>query len=350
MYLKSFEMQGFKSFPDKTALLFGPGVSTVVGPNGSGKSNIAEAMRWVLGEQSPRALRCEKKMEEIIFHGTTLRSPLGFAEATLYLDNATGLFPLPHQEIAITRRLYRSGESEYYINRAAVRLKDILNLFMDTGLGRDGYSIIGQGRISEILSEKDEDRRKVFEEASGISRYRHRKEESERRLKSAEENLLRVGDKIEELEYQVGPLKEQADKARQYLLYHDELRGLEINVWMDALDKLRAGYEQVREDFRIASEHLESGQGALETLYAEIEALSEQARAQNLLAEEIRAELSALEAHAAELESALAVCDATMSHNDENIARLTEEMSAGAGREEGLSAQIEARRAHLDTL
>lgn len=350
VYLKSFEIQGFKSFPDKTALVFGDGVTAVVGPNGSGKSNIADAARWVLGEQSPRALRCEKRMEEIIFHGTEHRGPVGFAEVSLLLDNSGGLFPMEQHEVLVTRRLYRSGESEYYINRASVRLKDVLDLFMDTGLGRDGYSLIGQGRIGEILSEKSGDRRRVFEEASGISRYRHRKEESERKLQLAEENLTRIGDKIEELELQVGPLREQAEKARRYLHMRDELRGLEIALWLDQLDKLRDGFGKVHDDYHAVSEQLSAGQAAVEALYAELEELSEAERDNHRQAEQLRAEHAALAAAAGELESAMAVLRNTMAHNEENMARIRAEQEQGRGRDGGLAAQMEERRAHMGAL
>ncbi|MDR3206833.1 MAG: AAA family ATPase, partial [Oscillospiraceae bacterium] len=273
MYLKSFDIQGFKSFPDKVSLIFGGGLTAVVGPNGSGKSNIAEAAQWVLGEQNPRALRCEKRMEEIIFHGAAHRGPMGFAEVSLLLDNSGGLFPMEQQEVLVTRRLYRSGESEYFLNKTAVRLKDVLELFMDTGLGRDGYCLIGQGRIGEILSDKSGDRRRVFEEASGISRYRHRKEESERKLALAADNLLRIGDKIEELELQVAPLREQAETARTYLRMRDELRGLEINLWLEALQKLRLSHDRVRDNYTDLTAQLEAGKMAVDELYAEAERL-----------------------------------------------------------------------------
>ena len=350
MYLKSFEIQGFKSFPDKVSLVFDQGVSAVVGPNGSGKSNIAEAVRWVLGEQNPRALRCEKRMEELIFHGAAHRGPMGFAEVSLLLDNSGGLFPMEPDEVTVTRRLYRSGESEYYINRAAVRLKDVLELFMDTGLGRDGYCLIGQGRIGEILSEKSGDRRRVFEEASGISRYRHRKEESERKLVLAEENLTRIGDKIEELELQVTPLREQAETARQYLNLRDELRGLEIGLWLETLDKLRTSFDKVRDHYRAVSEHLESGQAAVEDLYAEAERVQEEERSCVRQAEETRDALSVLEGETAELDSAVAVLRTTIKNNEENMERLRAEQSSGQDRDGGLLTQIEDRQSHLAEL
>ena len=237
LYLKALEIQGFKSFPDKVRLTFEKQVTCIVGPNGSGKSNISDAILWVTGEQSTKALR-GGKMEDVIFGGTQKRSQMGFAEVSLILDNADGAFNIESSEVMITRRYYRSGESEYYINRRLVRLKDITELLMDTGMGHEGYSIIGQGRIDEILSAKSTDRRDIFEEAAGISRYRHRKEESERKLQRTDENLVRVNDKISELELQVEPLRGQAETAKKYLVLRDELRGIEISVWADTLEKL----------------------------------------------------------------------------------------------------------------
>ena len=213
MYLKALEIQGFKSFPDKTRLTFEKNITAIVGPNGSGKSNISDAILWVMGEQRSKALR-GSKMEDVIFGGTQKRSALGYAQVSLIIDNSDRIFDSDSTEIMLTRRYYRSGDSEYYINREAVRLKDINSLLMDTGLGRDGYSIIGQGRIAEIVSTKSTDRREVFEEAAGISRFRYGKEEAERKLQRTEENLLRINDKIEELEIQVSPLKRQSEVAK----------------------------------------------------------------------------------------------------------------------------------------
>ena len=223
MYLKSLDIQGFKSFPDKISLRFGDDITAIVGPNGSGKSNISDAIRWVMGEQSTRALR-GNKMEDVIFGGTQKRPQLGFAEASLIFDNADRYFPVDSDEVMITRRYYRSGENEFYLNKQSVRLKDVNELFMDTGLGREGYSNISQGRIDEILAVKSTDRREVFEEAAGISKYRHRKEETERRLERTEENLTRIQDKISELELQVEPLREQSEKAKKYLEYQSDRR------------------------------------------------------------------------------------------------------------------------------
>ena len=216
MYLKALEIQGFKSFPEKTTLTFENNITGIVGPNGSGKSNISDAILWVMGEQRTKTLR-GSKMEDVIFGGTEKRTPLSYAQVTLLLDNSDHLFDLDTSEVSISRRYYRSGDSEYYINKEQVRLKDVNSLLMDTGLGRDGYSVIGQGRISEIISNKSADRREVMEEAAGISRFRYRKEDAERKLQKTEENLVRVNDKIEELELQVEPLRRQSEVAKKYL-------------------------------------------------------------------------------------------------------------------------------------
>ena len=269
MYLKALEIQGFKSFPDKTMLTFGEDITAIVGPNGSGKSNISDAIRWVMGEQSTRALR-GGKMEDVIFGGTAKRKQTGYAEVSLVLDNTSHIFDMEESEVMVTRRYYRSGESEYYINRRSVRLKDVNELFMDTGLGREGYSIIGQGKIDEILSVKSADRREVFEEAAGISRYRHRKEEAERKLERTQENLVRITDKIDELELQVEPLRIQSEKARQFLIYRDELRGLEISLWLEQLEKIRAGAIKVLSDYENAVRQKEEAQAQVEDTRAQI--------------------------------------------------------------------------------
>ena len=253
MYLKALELQGFKSFPDKTRITFEKDVTAIVGPNGSGKSNISDAILWVMGEQRSKTLR-GGKMEDVIFGGTEKRGALGFAQVSLIIDNTEHIFDCDSTELMLTRRYYRSGESEYYINREAVRLKDINSLLMDTGLGRDGYSIIGQGKIDEILSVKSADRREIFEEAAGISKFRHRKEETERKLERTEENLVRINDKIAELELQVGPLRSQAEKAKKYLILRDELRTLEISVWLENLDKIKTDSIKLNTDYALAQQ------------------------------------------------------------------------------------------------
>ena len=287
MYLKALEIQGFKSFPDRTVLRFEKPVTAIVGPNGSGKSNISDALLWVMGEQRSRALR-GGKMEDVVFGGTEKRSPMGFAQVTLVLDNAGGLFSVDAPEVAITRRYYRTGESEYSINRENVRLRDVVGLLMDTGLGRDGYSVIGQGRIAEIVSARSTDRREIFEEAAGIARYRVRKEEAERKLERTEDNLLRINDKIEELRLQIGPLEKQAETAKKYLRLRDEQRGLEISVWMDRLDRLERERSATAADWEAAKTSLSAAQRALEDLYAASENYSEQMRRRDVEAEALR--------------------------------------------------------------
>ncbi len=272
MYLKRIEMQGFKSFADKITIDVGKGVTGIVGPNGSGKSNISDALRWVMGEMSAKSLR-SGNMQEVIFNGTQKRKPLSFAEVTLILDNETHFFQSEYNEIAVTRRVFRSGESEYLINGGQVRLKDIHELFMDTGLGREGYSVVGQGRIDELLSAKAENRRQVFEEAAGISKYRHRKDEAERKLEKTEENLVRVRDVLQELEGRVGPLQRQSEKARKYLNYREELKGIEVSASVDIIDKNREELKKYEELIKNATDELEKEKTRLEDAEKESDSL-----------------------------------------------------------------------------
>ena len=353
MYLKAVEIQGFKSFPDKTVLNFGEDITAIVGPNGSGKSNISDAIRWVMGEQSSKSLR-GAKMEDVIFGGTVKRPPLGFAQVTLVLDNTQHLFPrMEEAEVAVTRRYYRSGESEYYINRQSVRLKDVTELFMDTGMGREGYSIIGQGKIDEILSVKNDERREVFEEAAGIARFRHRKEEAERKLERTEENLVRIGDKIAELELQVGPLREQAETAKKYLVLRDEMRVLEISVWLENLDALKAGARKLEADFRAAEESRDRARTEMDTLFAEAECCGEAMQEKDLQAEQLRAQVSELEAKTGEQDSAVAVLRTSVAHHQENLERIAKELQEQDSRAGGLLRQIgeqESRVAEINAL
>ncbi len=346
MYLKALEIQGFKSFPDKTVLTFGEDITAIVGPNGSGKSNISDAIRWVMGEQSTRALR-GGKMEDVIFGGTAKRKQTGYAEVSLVLDNTSHLFDMEESEVMVTRRYYRSGESEYYINRRSVRLKDVNELFMDTGLGREGYSIIGQGRIDEILSVKSADRREVFEEAAGISRYRHRKEEAERKLERTDENLVRINDKISELELQVEPLREQSEKAKKFLVLRDELRGLEISVWLDTLERIRANNIKLEADYQEAVRRREEVKVAQERAYAAAEKYSEEMRAKDVEADRLRFEMQGQQAKANELESAIAVLKSSIQHNLESAQRIQADLEQQEGREGSLSEQIEQRKTRL---
>ena len=311
IYLRALEIQGFKSFAEKTRLTFEKDITAIVGPNGSGKSNISDAILWVMGEQRTRALR-GNKMEDIIFGGTEIRSPMGFAQVSLILDNTAGLFPTEGSELMLTRRYYRSGDSEYYINKEQVRLKDVHSLLMDTGLGRDGYSIIGQGRIADIISTKSTDRREIFEEAAGISRFRYRKEEAERKLEKTEENLLRVKDKIEELELQVGPLKEQAENAKKYLLLRDELRVKEISAWLTTLDRLRVQSDEIRREYEELSAQLERAKAELQSVYVSGESLTERMHRKDIETDEARERLSAAEGRLSACEAEMAVLNANI--------------------------------------
>jgi len=246
MYLKGMQMQGFKSFADKVSLEFTGGITSVIGPNGSGKSNIADAVRWVLGEQSAKTLR-GGKMEDVIFSGTEHRKPMGFSEVSLTIENSDKKLPVEFSEVTITRRIFRSGESEYLINKTPSRLKDINELFLDTGLGRDGYSIISQGKVDEILSNKSEDRRHIFEEASGIMKYKVRKQESEKKLELTRQNLLRLNDIINELEVQIEPLRNQSDAAKKFLSIRDKLKELEVNLFIDNIASFKEKIKEIEE-------------------------------------------------------------------------------------------------------
>lgn len=350
MYLKALEIQGFKSFPEKTRLTFEKNITAIVGPNGSGKSNISDAILWVMGEQRTKALR-GGKMEDVIFGGTEKRDPMGFAQVSLIIDNTGRFFDMDASEVMITRRYYRSGESEYYLNRETVRLRDITELLMDTGLGREGYSIIGQGRIADIVSAKSGERREIFEEAAGISRFRHRKEDAERKLGRTEENLLRINDKIEVMESQVGPLREQSEVAKRYLILRDELRQTEVSLWMDTLERLKVRNETIETDYENAQIASQKARDELSALYAETENLSEAMRRQDVLAETARGELSRTEAAVSECKSAVAVFETNLKNSEDSEARLRREFEEQETRAQNLAAQIEAgqrRMAEID--
>lgn len=265
MYLKRLELQGFKSFADKTILEFMPGITSVIGPNGSGKSNISDAIRWVLGEQSMKSLRGSKSMD-IIFAGTQNRKSLGFAEASLVFDNTDGTLPIEYTEVIVTRKIYRSGETGYFINKTPCRLKDVLELFMDTGIGKDGYSIIGQGKIDEILSNKSEDRRHIFEEAAGIVKYRTRKEESEKKLEHTKLNLLRINDILAEIETNIEPLKTQSEKAKKYLNLREELKSIEIGLFLYNIQKYKKDLEDIVKEDEIYQTQCKDEEGRLERI------------------------------------------------------------------------------------
>ena len=349
MYLKSLEVQGFKSFPDKTVIRFGDDITAIVGPNGSGKSNISDAIVWVMGEQSTRTLR-GAKMEDVIFGGTQKRGAVGFAEATLTLDNSDRALLYDADEVMVTRRYYRSGDSEYYINRQSARLKDIHELFMDTGLGREGYSNIGQGRIDEILSLKSGDRREIFEEAAGISKYRHRKEETERKLAATEDNLMRIGDKVSELEIQLDPLKTQSEKAKKYLAMKDELQAVEVAVWLQTLDKLSESARKAQEDFASADFVLKQAHEDLDKHYARAEELGNVLREKDAQVENVRVKVSMQEAAGQQLSGQLAVLQGNVANDQDNLKRLEAECKAEDDRSGGLTAQMEQARRRLEEI
>jgi chromosome segregation protein len=349
VYLKSLEVQGFKSFPDKTLIRFGDDITAIVGPNGSGKSNISDAILWVMGEQSSKTLR-GAKMEDVIFGGTQKRPAVGFAEATLTLDNTDRALPYDADEVMVTRRYYRSGDSEYYINKQSARLRDINEMFMDTGLGKEGYSNIGQGRIDEILSLKSADRREIFEEAAGISKYRHRKEETERKLERTEDNLMRIGDKISELELQLEPLRQQSEKAKKYLELKEELQGVEVAVWLDSLEKLSTAAKKAEEDYTSASFVLQQARDDLDRLYAQAEQLGDTLRQRDGALETTREQVSALEAVHQQLEGQLAVLHTSVDNNVRNIARIEEELRSQDDRSGGIDQQIQQAQQRISQI
>ena len=349
MYLKSLEVQGFKSFPDKTLIRFGDDITAIVGPNGSGKSNISDAILWVMGEQSYKTLR-GAKMEDVIFGGTQKRQAVGFAEATLTLDNTDRALPYDADEVMVTRRYYRSGDSEFYINRQSARLKDIHEMFMDTGLGREGYSNIGQGRIDEILSLKSADRREIFEEAAGISKYRHRKEETERKLAHTEDNLMRIGDKVSELELQLEPLKVQSEKAKKYLTLKEELQGVEVAVWLDTLDKLSSNARKAEEDYASASFVLQQAKDDLDNLYKQSEDLSEILRRRDAELENVRVQVSMLDATHQQLDGQIAVLRGNIRNNKDNMERIDQELKGDEDRSGGIVLQIQQAYQRIDQI
>lgn len=338
MILKSLILQGFKSFPDRTEIRFAGGMTAIVGPNGSGKSNISDAIRWVMGEQSTRSLR-GAKMEDVIFSGTPKRRPVGFAEVSLILDNAQHTFRSDYTEIMVTRRYYRSGESEYALNKKPCRLKDIHELFMDTGLGRDGYSIIGQGRIDEILSLKSEDRREIFEEAAGITKFRYRKEEATRRLEATEDNLVRIRDVYTELANQAEPLAEQAEKAKAYLALRDELRTLEISLWLENLTRIRARAQKNQQDTAACAAQLQKAHIEQDAFYQQSERLTKELHESDAAADELRQQMRTVEQSRADLSSRCAVLETNLKNNAQNIERLQTEQTRQTEQEQSLFQQ-----------
>ncbi|MBQ0097453.1 MAG: chromosome segregation protein SMC [Oscillospiraceae bacterium] len=349
MLLKSLELQGFKTFPDKTKLTFDTGITSVVGPNGSGKSNISDAIRWVLGEQSPKSLRCSR-MEDVVFNGTDSRKRQGYAEVTLTIDNKDRLLPYNGDDVSVTRRYYRSGESEYLINKASVRLKDIHELFMDTGLGRDGYSMIGQGKIDSIVASKSEDRREIFEEAAGISRYRYRKTEAERKLIHTEENLVRLKDIVTELEDRVGPLKTQSEKAEKFLEYAGEKRGLEIALWLDTLNKSSSTLKEHEDKISVAKNQYDEAETALQNISSETTEIYLKKGEISSKIEEIRNEITQIEGEISFNRSSLSVAENDILHNKENITRIESEIERAKNSSEDIQNDIYEKEKRIELL
>ncbi len=343
MLLRTLEMQGFKSFPDKTELNFGKGITAVVGPNGSGKSNISDAVRWVLGETSTKSLR-GSKMEDVIFGGTSARKALGFAQVVLTLDNSDGSLKDHGEIVTVSRRYYRSGESEYKIDGESVRRKDIHELFMDTGLGADGYSMVGQGKIDSIISAKNEDRRELFEEAAGISRFRHKRKDAERRLDQAQENLVRLLDILGELENRVGPLKKQSEKAKQFLVFSEEKKTLEIGVWLNKINKFTVDLREQEHKIDAAKASYEISEKDLAEVETLINEVSEQITAINLAIEQSRIDASGYEEEALRRDGEIRVLNTTLEHNNETIERLTSDIHAAGDNETGIDEQISAKQ------
>lgn len=318
MYLKSLEIQGFKSFPDKISLTFDKGLTAVVGPNGSGKSNIGDSVRWVLGEQSTKTLR-GNKMEDVIFSGTVARKPMGFAAVTLNIDNSDGVLSDMGDEVAVTRKLYRSGESEYMINGRSCRLKDINELFMDTGLGRDGYSIIGQGRIAEIVGAKSNERRDIFEEAAGISKFRYKKIEAERKLTAAQENILRLSDILSELESRVGPLKIQSEKAQKFIKLADERKRLELSVWVNRLDELKVKLDKLEENILLSRAEYENTENDIAREEEKLQESYRRMQECTMKSDELRRKMLEEEQSSSQKKSDIAVFENDISHCGEAI-------------------------------
>lgn len=347
MILKSLEMQGFKSFPDKTVLEFGKGITAVVGPNGSGKSNISDAVRWVLGEQSTKTLR-GAKMEDVIFGGTSQRKALGYAEVTLRLDNSDrSLNNYDKDDVAVTRRYYRSGESEYKINGEVCRLRDIHELFMDTGLGRDGYSMVGQGRIADLVSARSTQRRDMLEEASGISAFRYRRADANRRLDQAEENLVRLRDILAELESRIGPLKTQSEKALKFLALADEKKTLEIGLWLHTIEKSKNGLREQEHKLSLASSQYEQTENELVELIEQIEKAISEGQEMTLEIERLRQSIADAEEEAAVIGGEIAVKKNTIEHNNQTIERIMNDMGDSESSKAEIDAQIEQAKADI---
>ncbi|MBP1559037.1 MAG: chromosome segregation protein SMC [Oscillospiraceae bacterium] len=346
MRLKGIETQGFKSFPDRTKLEFNEGITAIVGPNGSGKSNISDAVRWVFGEQSNKTLRAAKS-EDVIFGGTQSRKPQGFAWVSLIIDNSDRSLNVENDEVTVTRKLYRSGESEYRINGNLVRMRDVVELFLDTGLGRDGYSIIGQGRIAEIVGAKSTQRREIFEEAAGIAKYRLRKTEAERRLQSAEDNMVRLRDILGELEGRVEPLRIQSEKASQFIVYAEEKKALEISLWMERLDKLQDQLKTQEDKLLVCRSDRDAIQARLEELESAIDGVFSQQQEIIIYIDNHRSTIKALEDSLSHAETEIAVMENNILHANQEIERIRAELEGAGLAESDLDQRIAEKQAAI---
>jgi len=349
MILKSLEMQGFKSFPDKTVLEFNKGITCVVGPNGSGKSNISDAVRWVLGEQSTKSLR-GSKMEDVIFGGTNIRRALGFAEVSLKLDNSDRKLNYDNDTVKVTRRYYRSGESEYLINNENVRLRDVNELFMDTGLGRDGYSMVSQGRIADLVSQKSSNRRDMLEEAAGISHFRYRRSDATKKLNQAEENMIRLRDILAELESRVGPLKTQSEKAQKFLVYAEEKKELEIGIWINNIDTAKKKLVEQEEKIKLAAIQYQETQEALDKIAQDIDRYITENQEITVEIDNIRRNSSTIEEEAIRLDADISVHKNTIQHNLETIERFRSDMQSATDDEQNINKQIEDTEKEIEVL
>lgn len=347
MYLKTLEIVGFKSFPDKTKLTFTEGLTTIVGPNGSGKSNIADAISWVMGEQSVKNLR-GGKMEDVIFGGTQKRRPTGFAQVSITFENSDHFFDMDATEVTIKRKYYRSGESDYFINNTAVRLKDVHELLMDTGLGRDGYSMISQGRIAEIVSVKSSERREIFEEAAGISKYRYRREQAERQLEKAQENILRLKDILGELEGRLAPLKEQSDKAEAFLDLSEKKKAIEISVQIEKLSRSQEALREYENRIMVVSTEYDAIEEELKAIELKMEEVFQAVSTCSVKMETVQKDKHTTEESIASIKSQTAVLENDIFHHSESIHRLEKEEQLLLGGEETLQKQMEECASQLE--
>ena len=347
MLLRTLEMQGFKSFPDKTELNFGKGITAVVGPNGSGKSNISDAVRWVLGETSTKSLR-GSKMEDVIFGGTSQRKALGFAQVVLTLDNSDGSLKDKGEIVTVSRRYYRSGESEYKIDGEQVRRRDIHELFMDTGLGADGYSMVGQGKIDSIISAKNEDRRELFEEAAGISRFRHKRRDAERRLEQAQENLVRLLDILGELENRVGPLKNQSEKAKKFLELSEEKKTLEIGVWLNKINRFTNELREQEHKIDAAEASYEICAEEITALDEQLEQVTQSIAEANIKIDELRGVMTGYDQQALQKESEISVLNEKRTHHSDTIERLKNDIRSADSSGEDINQQIEEKKTFIE--